>query len=74
MITDTITVRVPADVARAYKAASDEDRRKMDLLMGFQLTDFARSSHSLDESMNAMSREAQRNGLTPEILKSILDD
>ena len=74
MITDEITVHVHPNVARAYKAASETDRRKMDLLVSFQLTEFMQSPQSLDEVMNAMSREARRNGLTPEILDSILHD
>ena len=46
----------------------------MDLLVSFQLTDFVQSPRSLEEVMDAMSREAHRNDLTPEILKSILDE
>ena len=74
MITDEITVHVHADLARAYKAASAADRRKMDLLVSLQLTEFVQSPQSLDDVMNAMSREARQNGLTPEILDSILHD
>ncbi|MGO9108009.1 MAG: hypothetical protein ACLP9L_02140 [Thermoguttaceae bacterium] len=40
MSTDEITVHVRPDVARAYKAASEADRRKMDLFVSFQLTEF----------------------------------
>jgi len=72
MITDEITVHVHSDLARAYKAASEADRRKIDLLVSLQLTEFMQSPQSLDEAMNTMSREARRNGLTPEILDSIL--
>jgi hypothetical protein len=74
MSTDEITIHVHPDVALAYKAASEADRRKMDLLASWQLTDFIRSRQSLDEVMNAMSQEARQNGLTPEILDSILHD
>jgi hypothetical protein len=74
MSTDEITVHVHPDVARAYKAASEADRRKMDLLVSFQLTDFMQSPQSLDEAISAMSSEAQRNGLTPELLDSILHE
>lgn len=74
MSTDEITVHVRSDVARAYKAASEPDRRKMDLLVSLQLTEFVQSPQSLDDAMSAMSREARRNGLTPEVLDSILHD
>ena len=46
----------------------------MDLLVSFQLIDFVQSPRSLEEVMDAMSREAHRNGLTPEILTLILND
>ena len=46
----------------------------MDLLMSMQLSELLQSPQSLDEAMNAMSQEARRNGLTPEILDSILHD
>ncbi len=69
-----ITIQVHPDVARAYKAASESDRKKMDFLVSRRLTDYMQSTQSLDEVMDAMSREAQQNGLTPEILDSILND
>ena len=72
MKTEEITIQVPAELARAYRTASEEDRRKMDLLASFQLTEFLRSRESLEEVMDEMSREACPRGLTPEILDSIL--
>ena len=69
-----ITVHVDPDVAQAYKAASEADRKKMDFLVSKRLTDYMHSTPSLDEVMNAMSGEAQQNALTPEILDSILND
>jgi hypothetical protein len=69
-----ITIHVDPEVANAYRAASEEDRRKMDLLVSFQLTEFLRSSESVEEAMDEMSREAQQRGLTPVILDSILDE
>ena len=74
MSTAEITVHVHPDVAQAYKAASEADRKKMDFLVSKRLTDYMQSTQSLDEVMNAMSREAKQNGLTPEILDSILHD
>ena len=74
MKTDEITIHVDSEVATAYRTATEEDRRKMDLLAGFQLTEFQRSPESLEKVMNDMSREAQERGLTPEILDSILHE
>jgi hypothetical protein len=74
MKTNEITIHVDVAVATAYRAASDEDRRKMDLLAGFQLAEFQRSPESLEKVMDDMSLEAQERGLTPQILDSILHD
>jgi len=72
MKTDEITVHVQPGVANAYRSASDQDRRKMDLLVSLRLSEFLQSPQSLEEAMGAMGDEAHRNGLTPEILESIL--
>ena len=71
---EEITMHVTPEAAQAYRAASDENRRKMDLLVSFQLTEFLRSPESLEEVMEEMSREAQQRGLTPAILDSILHE
>jgi len=74
MKTDEITIHVDAEVATAYRTATEEDRRKMDLLAGFQLAEFQRSPESLEKVMDDMSREAQERGLTLQILDSILHE
>ena len=71
---EQITVSVDSDVADVYRSASDEERRKLDLLINFRLRDATKSEKSLPEIMSDISRNAQRRGLTPEILQSILDD
>lgn len=70
---DTITVAVDADVAQAYRTASARDRRKLDVLVNLRLREATSSSKSLREIMEEVSRSAQERGLTPEILRSILD-
>lgn len=70
----TITIPVDKETARIYNDASDEERRKMRLLVKLSLQDFIHSTRSLDEIMDEASEEAERNGLTPEILESILND
>ena len=71
---DRITVSVDSDVARAYRSASDSERRKLDLLINLHLRDVTASGKSLRKTMSKISRKAQRRGLTPEILQSILDE
>jgi len=74
MSTSEITIHVSSEIANTYRSASDEERRKMDLFLSLQLTEFMQSPESLEDAMNAMSDEAIRNGMTPEILESILND
>jgi hypothetical protein len=74
MQTEEITIRVDSEAARAYRTATDEDRSKLDLLLSLRLHDALRSGESLQELMRSISRSAQENGLTPEILESILNE
>jgi len=73
METKTIQIRVSAEVAEQFEAASEEERAKMEALISLQLKSFARSTRSLEEIMKSMSDYAQSKGLTPEILESILN-
>ena len=73
-MTDHITVSVDSDVAKFYRSVSDSDRRKLDLLVNLRLREATESPKSLRGIMREMSRDAQRRGLTPEILQSILDE
>jgi len=74
MIADQITISVDSEVANAYRSASSEERRKLDLLVNLRLRDATRSKASLKEIMREISQNAQQRGLTPEILQSLLDD
>jgi hypothetical protein len=74
MQTEEITIRVDPDAARAYRSASEQERRKFDLLLSLRLHDVLRTSGSLKELMQDISRKAQERGLTPEILESILNE
>ena len=71
---DRITVSVDADVADAYRAASDGDRRKLDLLVNLRLREATHSQRTLRDVMRDISDSAQRRGLTPEMLRSILNE
>jgi hypothetical protein len=74
MQTQEITIRVDPDAASAYLAATEEDRRKLDLLLSLRLQDVTRTGGTLDEVVRDVSEKAQARGLTPEILESILHD
>ena len=71
---EQITVSVDSYVADIYRSASDEERRKLDLLINLRLRDAMASKKPLREVMSEISHNAQRRGLTPEILQSILEE
>jgi hypothetical protein len=73
MQTEPITIRVDPAAARAFRAASDEERRKLEALLSLRLMEVARSKESLSEAMDEISRKAQERGLTPEILQVLTD-
>jgi hypothetical protein len=70
---ETISIQVDADLARAFKSAQPEEQQKIQALVSFWLKR-AMNLTSLQTTMDRMSDEAQANGLTPEILQSILDE
>lgn len=73
-MSDQITVSVDLDVANAYRMVSDNDRRKLDLIINLRLRDARRSKSSLKDVLREISQKAQQRGLTPEILQSLLDE
>ena len=73
-MTDQITISVDPEVATAYRQASDEERRKLDLLVNLRLRDATRSKASLQDVMQEISRKAQERGLTPEIFETLIDE
>jgi hypothetical protein len=68
MRVEEITIRVDPEAARAYRASSAEQRRKLDLLLSLRIKDATRSDLSLREIMRDISRKAQERGLTPDAL------
>ena len=73
METTTITIEVDAAAAKIYAAATPEQQQKMQWLLSLRLRDLTlKPRRSLLETMDKLSAEAQANGLTPEILESIL--
>ena len=71
---EQITVSVDSDVATAYRNATESERQKLDLLVNLRLYEATHSKQSLREIATEVSERAQKRGLTPEILKSILDE
>jgi hypothetical protein len=74
---ETMNVTIPLDpaTAEAYVAASPEDQRKMHLLFRLLVQGYT-SNRSIDDMfqlMDTIGANAQKRGLTPEILEQILN-
>lgn len=75
MTTASITIRVDPTVARAFDAAPEEDRRKIQLLLGLRLGDLTASdAKPLSVIMDQLGANAKNNGLTQEILDTLLNE
>ena len=72
METQEITIRVDPEAARAYEAASPEERRKIDLLLSLRLKQVTGPAASLKQVMRQISEKAQARGLTEEKLDELL--
>lgn len=73
MSTATISIEVDAEAARAFSLASDEERRKLQLLLSLRLRELtSKPSRPLKEVMDAIGAQAEARGLTPDILESLL--
>jgi len=74
---EEITIKVPSEVAEVYRGVSEEKREQIELklaaILDLQLkTSRKEAVQELQKTMKSASDEAQKNGLTPEILESIL--
>ncbi len=75
MSTETITLNVDSEAARAFKSASTEDKWKLVILFSYYVREYAKAdSSSLKEIMDELSQKARDRGLTPDILDSILKE
>ena len=74
METEQITIQVDAEAARAFKSASAEDRRKLEALLSIRLSEVTGTRDSLKTIMSEVSQKAEHRGLTPEILKAMLNE
>jgi hypothetical protein len=74
MTTETISIQVSPEMARTYRNADGDSRRKIDFLIDLWLRDRLDSKESLRDLMNEIGRNARARGLTPEILEAILNE
>jgi hypothetical protein len=75
MGTETISLEVDSDTARAFSEASAEERRKLNLLLLLRLRELtSRPIRPLNEVMDEIGREAEAKGLTPELLRTLMQE
>lgn len=72
MDTREITIRVDAEAAKVYAAASAEERGKIDLLLSLRLSQVTGPSGSLERIMRETSEAARARGLTKRELDELL--
>jgi hypothetical protein len=78
-IKEEITIKVPSDIALAYRNASEEEREQIQLkvaaMMQLQLKSAKQEAITrLRNTMDTISAKAQAKGLTPEILELLLNE
>src|SRR5215470_4838800 len=74
MSTEIISIRVDAEAARVFNALPEEDRRRLEAILSIRLSEITHGGESLEAVMQEISEKAKAHGLTPEILKSLLND
>jgi hypothetical protein len=69
----SITIPIDPEIARFFEQASAEEQRKLRLLLSLRLRELATTRlPSLQTILDEVGREAREQGLTPEILDSLL--
>ncbi|MDR9403629.1 MAG: hypothetical protein RI580_09335 [Halothece sp. Uz-M2-17] len=68
---ENITIQVDSETAQAYRNSDPEKKRKIQSLLNIMLRKTVNEKPLL-EIMQEASEEATANGMTPEILESIL--
>jgi len=74
-----ITIKVPEEIAQAYREASDLEKQQIELkfstLMKLKINSIQTEKvDTLGQLMDDISRKAIARGLTPEILEEILNE
>lgn len=72
MDTREIKIRVDAEAAEAYAAASPEEREKINLLLSLRLSQVTGPVVPLEQVMREISEAARKRGLTEEDLDELL--
>jgi hypothetical protein len=69
----TITIPLDPQTARAYDSATPEEKKKIQALLSLWLRELAVGQYQpLQQVLDEVGRKAKAQGLTPEILDSLL--
>ena len=75
MANASISIEVDPETALAFSQASAEEKRKLQILLGLRLRELTTQRvRPLKEIMDEIGSRAEAEGLTPEILESLLHD
>jgi hypothetical protein len=75
MTTSTISIEVESGAAQAFAAAASDERRKLELLLSLRLRELTGDrARPLQEIMDEIGASAEAQGLTPEVLNSLLNE
>ena len=69
----TLSIQIDADIAQAFQASQPEQQQKIKTLINQWMRQALKIS-TLQTTMDKLSDEAEANGLTPDILQSILNE
>ena len=74
MMLSTIEIQLDERAARVYTEASDEEKEKIQSLLGIWLQEFEDAPNDLLALMTEIGRRAGERGMTPEKLEILLRD
>ena len=68
-----ITIRVDPSLASAYRAATEDERRKIDLLLNLRLGEAIEARSSLAAVIQTVAARARQRGMNEDLLKTLLN-
>ena len=70
---ENMTIQVDPEIAKVYREAEPEKQQNVLLIFNLILKELFKDA-SFEEIVEQIRQEAEKNGLTPEILKELLQD
>ena len=70
---ENITIKVDHEIAKVYREAEPEKQQNVLLIFNLILKELFKDA-SFEEIVEQIRQEAEKNGLTPEILEELLQD